>query len=216
MLRRGFNRIASIYELLGAIAFLGNLRRAQSILLGRVPSNARVLVVGGGTGWFLLKMIKVCQPASIVWIDISDKMINKARKKLVKKAPDFKDRVEFIRKDVFEYASDLEFDVVVTHFLLDVFEQKQAEDLAYHLFQHLKKEGTWSFVDFYIPESGVSGFLGRIQVWWLYLFFRLYCRIPGKKLPDFGKVFGPLKMEMVEEKKRWVGTIRSVIYKKKG
>ena len=50
--KRGFNRLAPRYDALAKLFFGSDLLRATTHFFDSLPPNARVLVVGGGTGNF--------------------------------------------------------------------------------------------------------------------------------------------------------------------
>ena len=61
MIIRSYDSIAGVYDKLAGI-FIGKaLREAQIYLLQFIPANARLLIVGGGTGWILEEITVVHQ-----------------------------------------------------------------------------------------------------------------------------------------------------------
>lgn len=109
--RKRYNRVAPFYDLeqaFGERLFVGRLRRQ---LWSRVPSDARILEIGVGTG---VNMAHYPKTASVTAIDISERMLECA-----------KARAERLEKDVelkpmdaqhLSYDDD-SFDVVVATFV---------------------------------------------------------------------------------------------------
>ena len=52
MKRTGWDRIARIYDRLARLVYGRQIVRAQVDLLEHISPGSRVLIVGGGTGWF--------------------------------------------------------------------------------------------------------------------------------------------------------------------
>ena len=48
----GFNSIAPVYDALATLVFGRSIRNAQLCFLGDIGYRGKVLILGGGTGWF--------------------------------------------------------------------------------------------------------------------------------------------------------------------
>lgn len=55
------------------------LQRAQQSLLPYIPDKARVLVLGGGSGWILQQRLQTGKALTIVCLDASPAMLRRAR-----------------------------------------------------------------------------------------------------------------------------------------
>jgi ubiquinone/menaquinone biosynthesis C-methylase UbiE len=57
---------------------------AQVQLLTLLPKNQRILLIGGGTGWILPELIRICQPSEIVYLEKSAQMLSLSQKQVPK------------------------------------------------------------------------------------------------------------------------------------
>src|SRR3954447_6996288 len=83
-MKRSYNAIAGIYDIL-ADTFIGkSLRYAQIYLAQYIPAGAKILIVGGGTGWILEEITRIrSRGLQIDYLDISANMISKAAKRKI-------------------------------------------------------------------------------------------------------------------------------------
>ncbi|MCM8538240.1 MAG: class I SAM-dependent methyltransferase [Lentisphaeraceae bacterium] len=201
-----FSAIAPVYDLLGALFFGGKLHNSQLENLKNIPSKFKhILVIGGGTGKFLKELVASKQFEKLTYIDISPKMIDLAKSKV----PDTKN-IDFIVGDE-TTIPDHSFDLIVTHYFLDCFDQTEFEKIADLLLSQLCAGGYWSMVDFYIHPK--STWIRKVFVRFLYKFFKLTCRLETKELPDFDLWFSKnliLKKDVSSCKK----LLKSSVYQK--
>jgi ubiquinone/menaquinone biosynthesis C-methylase UbiE len=57
-----YDRIARIYDKLSRMVFGKSIVRAQQSILPFITTPARMLIVGGGTGWILEEIARFTQP----------------------------------------------------------------------------------------------------------------------------------------------------------
>ena len=189
-----FSKLSPLYDFLGIMVFFGVLQRSQTVLLPKLSMPAKTLIIGGGTGKFLVYFLKFFQESEITYIDISPGMIKQARKKIIGLPGE--DRVNFICGGI-ESIPEMEFDFICTHYFLDCFEEQDLNRLFIQLKKRLKPDGIWHFTDFYL--DGNSPFLHRKLVGFLYWFFRLSCGLKVKKLADFKTMFNQNELKLIEE-----------------
>ncbi|SMG25127.1 Methyltransferase domain-containing protein [Marivirga sericea] len=170
-----FNRLAGFYDFLKGLVFGNELHQAITYFLSHTPLNSEVLIIGGGTGQLLANF----KPThKITYLELSEAMIIRARK--VRSGAE----VNFVQADILEWKSEVEFDLVITPFVLDCFKEKQLNLIYPKLKNLLKKRGKWIQTDFY-PKNRVQKLLIKI----MYSFFRLSAGLETKQLPDFNKLF---------------------------
>lgn len=188
-----YDNSASFYDRLSRLVFGKALVNAQIWLLPRIPKNAKVLIVGGGTGWLLEEITKLHPGGlNITYVEISAKMMALSRKRNIGN-----NHVEFINKAVEDAGLPADFDVVITPFLFDNFTEDSLPGVFQHVYQSLKPSGLWLNTDFQLTGK-----------WWQYvilksmlLFFKVLCSVPAWRLPDVGKQFGKFGYEVIEEKR---------------
>ena len=207
--RADFSILSPIYDFLGNLAFQGTLHRSQLFLLNDLKQSQNALVIGGGTGRFLVDLLKSGKVDKVTYVDISPGMIKKAESKIKKLAGG--DKVNFICGGL-ESSPDRKFDVVCPHYFLECFSEKQLPEVVERLNQLISEKGEWHFTDFYLNES--SSVLQRKTVGFLYWFFRLSCGIKVRKLANFEKLFE--RAGQIENKSKFFRNklIKTAIYRK--
>jgi ubiquinone/menaquinone biosynthesis C-methylase UbiE len=170
-----FDRIAPIYDKLASIVFGKAMRRAQTKFLNEIRHHSRVLILGGGTGWLLAELLSTRPDCQVIYIEASEKMIDMARKRI-----DKSHNVSFIHGTEKEIPAASSFEVVITHFYLDLFEQRSCLEVCTLIRRYCHPGSLWIASDF------VN------NVWWqsillrsMYTFFGLTTRLHTKSLPEW-------------------------------
>ena len=170
-----FNRLAFIYDSLKWLVFQGTIDKATRFYLGTIPENARVLILGGGTG-ALLQQLK---PSHLIdYVELSTQMIKKAKNR------PFQAKVNFYQEDLLRFSTEASYDYVITPFILDCFSEEQLYSILQKYQAFIKPRGYWIQTDFYAQNKG-QNFLVKC----MYFFFRLTAGLKQAQLPDFNKAF---------------------------
>ena len=201
-----FSKLSLIYDTLGSIAFFGALRRSQSHFLRELSEVENVLVIGGGTGTFLIDLLKTGKVASVDYVDISPGMIACAKKKVGKAG--FKEAVHFVCGSENDLP-DKKYDLICTNYFLDCFNEVELSPVLAKLKSRLGEDGQVLCTDFYLNAE--SSFLKKSLVKFLYLFFRITCGLKVNKLPSFDDHFKEMKLE--KEKSFFFGLLRTALYR---
>ncbi len=204
-----YNAVAWFYDALSRLVFGSSIKKAQIDLLSLIPSNSKLLIVGGGTGWILEEITKL-HPSGleITYVDSSSKMIE-----LSKKRNPAANQVQFIEASIEDYlqpnASNL-YDVIITPFIADCFSQSAWQQVFIKLDASLQPNGLWLYTDFQLNDK--SPLWQKLLIKLLYLFFRITCRIPAKQLPDVDGYFSSYKQ--VSKRMYFAGFIVSQVFRK--
>lgn len=175
-----FNWIAPVYDALAFLVFGHKLQQAQRVNLNRVPAQASVLLVGGGTGWLLEQLLANCHTQRIVYLETSSEMIRRANQRIVRKA--LPGTVEFRVGDETSLADNERFDVIITPFVLDLFTEKTLRShFIPHLLRVLKPTGSWLVTDFVNPPVWWQ----KALLWVMIHFFRWTAGIETKQLANW-------------------------------
>lgn len=182
-MKRSYDAIAGVYDLLAKI-FIGKaLRKAQIYLLQYIPAGANVLIVGGGTGWILEEIAHLhSKGLQIDYVDISASMIAKAKQRNVKQ-----NKVHFLHQSAAENFSGNAYDVILTPFFFDNFGEATMQDIFDKLHQKLKPGGRWLYADFQV--AGERRFFQKTMLLAMYTFFKVACNIEANHLPDVMREF---------------------------
>jgi ubiquinone/menaquinone biosynthesis C-methylase UbiE len=165
--------------------------------------------VGGGTGWVLEELCKVCpRGLDIVYVEVSAKMLQ-----LSKKRNAGFNNIVFIQQAVEDADIKGGFDVILTGFLFDNFAVAKAQQVFKQLDGWLKPSGLWLFADF--TMGGATGrFWQKAFLWAMYFFFRLVCKIEARWLTDMRPIFNSAGYREDLSKNFYGHFIYSVVYQK--
>jgi SAM-dependent methyltransferase len=209
---QGFNFLAPFYEL-GVRLFFGRaIFESQIFFLSRFSRSKSVLVFGGGSGHLLSALALKHTPEHVCYIDISEKMILKAREQILRDAPFFLNRIDFICGSAADIPVNQTFDLIITPYVLDCIADPELESVMNALHEVLLAGGSWLFSDFNIPEKGFHRIRGLLITRLLYFFFNLICGLGISRLPDFNKAFCKLKLREVESRNFRAGLLISKVY----
>jgi ubiquinone/menaquinone biosynthesis C-methylase UbiE len=201
-----YDNVAFFYDALARLIFGRQQLTALEFLIRHIPENARVLIVGGGSGW-ILESIARQHPTglSITYIDASGKMVALAKKKNTAG-----NNITFITADIAQtQLNEGSFDVVITPFLFDNFTQPVCDEVFNKLHLSLCKNGTWLFTDFQQTTLRRHQLLLRA----MYLFFRITSGIKARQLPDTGGLFAAAGYSPVAQAQLMGGFIVATVYK---
>ncbi len=185
--------------------------RTQRHFLPRLAAHDRVLILGGGTGRILTEMLKRGIGRQYVYIDISAKMVVAARKRVTRLAAVARP-IEFICGSV-ESIAGRKFDLIVTPFVLDCFQEAELGLAMRQLNAALIPGGKWLFADFNVP-AGLMGFISRSVVRTLYFAFNVLCGLGIKKLAAFDGYFQEMGLSHAAERLFLRGLLVARIYDK--
>ena len=182
-----FDRLASVYDGLGTMAFGGALHASQCTLLDALPPCGRVLVIGGGTGRFLSELLARNRTAAVIYVELSEAMLRRAAARL---SADDAERVTFRHGSWDQIAGDEVFDLVCTQCFLDCFAPPELTPVMDRLDTCLAPEGAWLFHDFDVSGRGpLSRAWRRTVVRLLYSFFGRVCGVRPRALPNLATAF---------------------------
>lgn len=204
MKNHGFDRVALFYDALAAMVFGKSIREAQFFYLDRIPSGAKVLIFGGGTGWLAKRLLQINPTCSIVYQEASGAMISQSRRRMSEN--DLK-RIQFVHSS--EIVQNETFDVVITNFFLDLFQPKNLSDIVSKIKLSVKQNGLWIVTDFVDQGKPWQKFLLKI----MYAFFRITSGIQATSLPPWEMSVHQDGMILVESKGFYKGFIKSEVVK---
>ncbi|WP_353717784.1 methyltransferase domain-containing protein [Dyadobacter sp. 676] len=205
-----YDRIASRYDKLSRLIFGKSIVRAQQALLPLITPPARVLVVGGGTGWIIEEMGRI-HPSGLAidYVEISSNMLELARKRDSRH-----NKVTFIHAAIEDYNALSSYDVIMTPFLFDNFSHVRAQKVFRKLDSMLKNGALWLFTDFHI-DKGINRLWQKALLRSMYIFFRNISQVEADQLPDMRALFNT-HFQTVFETFHFRRFIRSAAYRKSG
>ena len=207
----GFDRVAAFYNLLARLVYGRALQNAQRAALtnGLPAGEPRVLIIGGGTGWVLIEVLRHRPQASLLYLEASPQMLVKSRTKLAQQLPAALPQVEFrLGTEADLFPTDT-FDVIVTFFLLDLFEPVRLRHLVARLNTARRLGAPWLLADFAPPQK-----------WWqrrlltmMYRFFRLTTGISARCLPAIHAELARLGLRPGRETRFFGGMVEAVVWR---
>lgn len=208
-----FDRVAPYYDALARLVFGKSIQRAQYHFLDRLPPQARVLVVGGGTGWFLPYLLERPEVIHITYLEASATMLALAQQK-IKHLP-IAASVDFVHGDERSVTDGSRFSVVVTNFVLDMYQGAALDDLMRTLANCLAPQGIWLFTDFRLSERKQHRGWQWLATRVMYTFFRWTAGIARQELPPYHCHFTRQGFAMSHEQSFFRDFIVSRVYERK-
>ncbi len=208
-----FNAIAPIYDRLAGLVFGKSLRRAQTAHLHLIPAQAKVLLIGGGTGRLLGELLRQKPHVHVTYLEVSPKMLRLTEKQLRKLSKTAREQVTLRLGDENSLRPDETFDVIITPFLLDLFPDARLTLLMDRLQASLPPGGLWLFSDFW-PTAEPPLPWQKLLLQAMYRFFGVVSGVQATQLPDFEKHFGHRPLEVVRAQSFYKGLIQARVYRK--
>lgn len=206
-----YDRIATNYDRLSRLIFGKSIVRAQQALLPFISSPARILIVGGGTGWILEEIAKRCPSGlAIDYVEISSNMLDLAKRRDCKE-----NQVTFVYAGIEDYTAPVKYDVVMTPFLFDNFSRERARKVFEKLDKMLKSGALWLFTDFHIDQN-LHSIWQKALLRSMYIFFKNISHVEADQLPDMHTLFNTHNYHLTFETFHFGRFIRSAAYRKSG
>ena len=204
--------IAASYRWLEYAAFGRTLERARFDFLDHARDARRVLILGEGDGRFLARLLELNRDACITVVESSSRMIELARRQVPFGE---RTRVEFHRLDAARQPwPEGPFDLVVTHFFLDILTVREAEAVIDKVSAALMPGGAWMLSEFQVPNHGVARLHAGLWLAAMYAFFSLTTGVEASRLPPYRDMLERRGLTETEHRERRWGLIRSQVWRK--
>jgi hypothetical protein len=168
-----FDRLAAHYHWLEKLFAGGLMQRCRTTFLARTKNCRRALLVGEGTGKFLVELLRCNPQIQVTCVEHCEGMIEQTRQRVTRERLNSA-RVQFKQMDALDLTTPSEkFDLLVTNFFLDCFRAEQLQKLVPLLAESTTTEAVWLLADFRVPESGWRRWRAKIILATLYTFFKL-------------------------------------------
>lgn len=199
--RNGFDLLAPVYDLLARLIFGRSIIRSQTCFLADVPHSSKVLILGGGTGWLLSGLLGLKPDCEVWYVELSGRMLALARRRNIA------GNIHFIHGTLASVPV-VRFDVVITHFFLDLFSVPALPTMVQEIVSLSKPTALWLAADFVDRGKWWQRFLLRA----MYLFFKWTCRIDADKLPDWDRTLQDAGLKKIVARRFYRGFIESSVY----
>jgi len=179
-----FNKVAPYYDNIAQLVFGKSIRLCQLEFIHLIPANAKILILGGGTGWLLQHIIRNVNHSDVTYIEKSKKAEKKTKSLLTEKE---KMKVIFVNLPFEEFRNENQYDVVIANFFLDVFSHNQLMDILIKIKDQLKNNGQLLVSDFQINQSFISKLWQKSLSWLMHIFFKITSQLQSNKLQSFSE-----------------------------
>ncbi len=176
-----YDRVAPLYDLLGALYSAGAIARSKKEHLKFLHPGQRVLYVGAGTGRECVDAAAL--GAQVTICDTSERMLQRARSRLESaQLP-----ATYVGADALTLSAT--FDVIVAPYFLNVFDSRRVLVALSALSARLSPGGMLYVVDFRAPTGGLF-FRGVQRLYYLLpqLLFLVLTKNPWHELYDYPKL----------------------------
>jgi len=170
MTNRTYDPVAPFYVLLEQLSFGDELNIARRAFIETVLHAKNTLLIGEGNGRFLGDCLKNKNGGSITILDSSRKMLDLLKSRI--RGIRHETKLELVCEEIqdWQLKDAPAFDVVVTHFFLDLFRPTNQRSVIEKISGMAKSEALWIIVDYH--PSKKTGVL-RLINWLQYRFDRL-------------------------------------------
>jgi ubiquinone/menaquinone biosynthesis C-methylase UbiE len=209
---KNYDFVAPFYPILEKAAFGELLTEARLASVGAVVSGERVLMIGEGNGRFLAECLKEKRGGSITVVDSSEKMLSSLRTRIQK--IETQTKVELVHADFREWSPvEAGFDVVVTHFFLEVFRPPSQRRFIEKITALSTMKATWMNVEF---RPVLQSRIHRLIDWLQYRFDRLLSGTEADRNYDCGPVIQEHGWEIREEQQFCGSSVCSRLLRRSG
>jgi SAM-dependent methyltransferase len=168
-----FDRVAPYYDWLARAVLGKGWRQSQTAFLPALKNCSSILIVGGGTGWWLSTLRELNPKASITFVDASKAMVEKARARI-------NDRNVHFVVATHEQVPAKHYEAIVLFYFLDLFDEGSLPSVLAQLKQHTTNSALWL----------VSDFVGdrlwqRMLLAVMYTFFGIATGLTTTRLPNW-------------------------------
>lgn len=186
-----FDRIARPYRWMEYLSFGPVLERCRFHRIPQLLACKRALVLGDGDGRFLTRLLAANRGIAIDAIDISPAMLRLAAARARAGIPDAESRLRLYCMDArdFRPTAEAAYDLVVTHFFLDCFNEDDIAGMMQRISPHLTPGALWVVSEFQVPATGTSRYLARAVIAGLYRAFGLLTGLRTRRLPRYALLF---------------------------
>jgi len=192
------DRIARWYCWFEYAGFGRGLQRRREAFLNDVSDARRVLALGDGDGRALAALLATAPNACVESIDVSERMLELAR---ARAGPE---RVVYRCEDArMAPLPAAEYDLIVTHFFLDCFDETDLEPLIGRLAVAAAPQARWL-----VSEFCGNGWLVRA----LYIFFRVTTGLRTRRLVDHHPLLKRHGFRLVRNERAWRGLLASELW----
>jgi SAM-dependent methyltransferase len=208
-----FDRLARHYSWLEWVLAGQRLQSCRTAFLPQAIGARTIMLAGEGHGRFLSELCLANRMASICCLDASAKMICVAKQRLKRIGVQSK-RVDFHAVPLLDFEPVETFDLVVTQFFLDCFDEPELERVVAKLSAKLNPGGKWIIADFQVPPAGWRSYRARAILALAYGFFRAVTQLRATCIIDPAPYLVRERLRKVNRKEFNFGLLYAELWEK--
>lgn len=197
-----FDSIAPYYDMLSRIVFGRSIRRSQMYQIQFIPRDANILILGGGTGWLLERLLQERPACHVSFLDSSQKMIEIARNRSAGAT------VTFIHGGIAHIPANSTFDVIIANFFFDQFVSRDMRVILKQIRRVMSRDGVLMIADFVDDKLWQKALLHV-----MYRFFSFFGAVVVSRLPPWEVLVREQRFFLQWTARFYGGFIRSNIYR---
>jgi cyclopropane fatty-acyl-phospholipid synthase-like methyltransferase len=188
-----FDPFARAYRWMEYFTFGTILEQCRFQFLQECCECRQALILGDGDGRFTARLFAANAVLRADAIDLSPAMLDQLMRRVECTKTDCtlaqhpgEKRLRTICADVRHFSPEAaEYDLIVSHFLLDCLTDRDVEDLLRNVIPRLAPKSLWLISEFSVPEKGWRRMAARLLIHWLYFFFRKTTHLQVRQIPDY-------------------------------
>ncbi len=207
------DRIARWYRWLEYLSFGRALERRRREYLTKLDDARNTLILGDGDGRFTAEFMRFNQRSRVESIDLSSRMLELAEARTTGSAQHHA-RVVFRRADARNVELTGKYDLIITHFFLDCFQDRELEHVIARVSESAQAQARWVVSEFQLPSHGISRLAARVLTRAMYLFFRATTGLKTTCLPDYATLLTMHGFYLIDRHQRAGGLLVSELWQK--
>jgi ubiquinone/menaquinone biosynthesis C-methylase UbiE len=203
-----FGRLAQLYRWMEYFSFGPYLKRCRELHVVGIGGRKRALVYGDGDGRFVAELARRVPMLRITAVDASPEMLRQTARRLSSEAQVRLVQANALESNVASFP-EAPFDLIVTHFFLDCFEEAELTLLLSRVNAAVEENATWVVSEFAIPHRNPARLIGILIVRGLYLAFGVLTGLKTRRLPDHGQVMRKAGWVLEDRRELLLGLLAS-------
>jgi hypothetical protein len=184
------------------------LKRCRVLRVPEIAWRKRALVYGDGDGRFVAELARRLPTLRIAAVDASPEMLRETARRLSSEAQVCLVQADALDCEVAAFP-EAPFDLIVTHFFLDCFEEAELALLLSRVNAAVEENARWVVSDFAIPQRNPARLVGMLIVRGLYLAFGVLTGLKTRRLPDHGQVMRKAGWVLEDRRELLLGLLAS-------
>lgn len=203
-----FDTVARIYRFAEYLALGRLLERTRKHFLPLLDDRRQALALGDGDGRFLAAFLRRNAHLRATAVDSSAAMLELLRERCAFAGA----RLSIRHASLLDISPPFATDIVITHFVLDCFEQSEIEGLARRTAATTRAGTLWLVSDFALPHARIMRPLASLYIRSLYLAFGALTGLEVRTLPDPQKALNDAGFTRLHRHERLGGFLYSELW----